>query len=353
MSVDSVDASPPPPPPPPPPDYSAADQPVTDSGEGPPEDTSQYDADTAARDGLGDLAPADAPMTDDGQAPPDLASGEVGAQSGDAGHEAPGAGQDAPGADQPGSADAGPVGLDTVLDESGGPALADLPMTDDGQAAPDLTSGEPVSDGNDNPGSGDGYEAPGVAEPDPDASTAQDGESPGDDLAAGSRAAPDQATRTDTPIEADQPDKAIESAQAIELDTDAGSAYYAPNDIEMREAAEQLKPEDGSYTVDMHGDPTDPDHVCFQIDNDTWETLTADQLSTVIKDNDGYDGEPVRLFSCYAGQDPPGGGDSFGQQLANSLGVDVTAPTTSVTQDSQGNPVVLDGGVWRTFQPKK
>jgi hypothetical protein len=120
----------------------------------------------------------------------------------------------------------------------------------------------------------------------------------------------------------------------------------------MREAAEEVKPEEGYYTVDMHGSNTDSDHVYFQNANGETETLAADQLGTVIQDNDNWDGQPVRLFSCYTGQDPPGGGDSFGQQLADSMGVDVQAPTSWVDNDSNGNPVLGNGGEWRIFHPR-
>jgi hypothetical protein len=173
----------------------------------------------------------------------------------------------------------------------------------------------------------------------------------GEGVPAEAEPAEDAAARgqQDTLDRTDSTDAAVENAKAIELETNAGSAYYGPNDSDMREAAQEVKPEEGYYTVDMHGAQGDPDHVYFENGTGNMETLSADQLAAVIQSNENWDGEPVRLFSCYTGQDSPGGGDSFGQQLADSLGVEVKAPTSWVDNDSNGNAVVGSGGTWRIF----
>jgi len=68
--------------------------------------------------------------------------------------------------------------------------------------------------------------------------------------------------------------------------------------------------------------------------------------------------QPIRLFSCDTGKDPNG----FAQQLADELGVKVTAPTEPVWSTKNGEPFVTsigeDGmpvkpptGTWVEFEP--
>jgi hypothetical protein len=209
-----------------------------------------------------------------------------------------------------------------TLEGSGAVLPADVPMVDEGQATPDLPA----------------HTDPGIREPGDLPAVTDQGSS-----------STDQSTQTDM---SDQSDSVVEDAKAIELDTKAGSAYYGPDDLDMREAAQEVKPADGYHTIDMHGSESDPDHVYFQNKDSEMESLSADQLAVVIQDNDHWDGQPVRLYSCWTGQDPPSGGDSFGQQLSDSLGVDVQAPTSWVSNDANGDPVLGSGGEWQVFHPR-
>jgi hypothetical protein len=65
----------------------------------------------------------------------------------------------------------------------------------------------------------------------------------------------------------------------------------------------------------------------------------------------GYSGEPVRMLTCHSGAAQP----QAIQNLANSLGVPVKAPTNAVGVPSYGEgpftPHIKDGGVWLTFLP--
>jgi hypothetical protein len=349
LSIDNTDAPPPPPPPPPPPDYSAADQPVIDEGQAAPDDGSSPSADVGAArpdtpdvarrgtlDNLPDPAPADVPVVDEGQATPDLLPAETSSPSLGADAAAPGSAERGPDPDQ--------AGVTTTDQAAGGGQIDDTPP-----ASVVANERDPMRDIGNTHG-------------ELDSGTALDGETPASSPEYVDAAPPDlgqqtsaseDATRADSSDRTDEPDSVVADAKAIELDTNAGSAYYGPNDAVMREAAQEVNPEAGYHTVDMHGSADDSDHVYFQSENGALESLSADQLADVIRDNDNWDGQPVRLFSCWTGQDPPGGGDAFGQQLADSLGVEVRAPTTPISNDSYGNPVLLGGGEWRTFQPRK
>jgi hypothetical protein len=95
--------------------------------------------------------------------------------------------------------------------------------------------------------------------------------------------------------------------------------------------------------------------------------LDASQFSEVVRKATGWAGEPVRLFSCDTGRNQEG----FAQQLANQLGVPVTAPTAPVWSTPGGGlPIVSDldwvkrddvwvslpkdppSGTWVTFEPQ-
>ncbi|MFD5570733.1 putative T7SS-secreted protein [Streptomyces cadmiisoli] len=65
----------------------------------------------------------------------------------------------------------------------------------------------------------------------------------------------------------------------------------------------------------------------------------------------GYNGEPIRMLTCHSGAAQP----HVIQEMANSLGVPVKAPTDAVGVPSFGEgpftPHIKDGGVWLTFLP--
>jgi hypothetical protein len=120
------------------------------------------------------------------------------------------------------------------------------------------------------------------------------------------------------------------------IDTRAGRAYYTADEKEMRGFARALPPFSGEYTVDLHGAP---DHVTI---GDA--TFDAGQLSELVRADRRWNEQPVRLFSCETGQ----GDRPIAQDLANHLGVEVTAPTELVWSNHSGDFFVAPG-TWRTM----
>ncbi|KOV87236.1 hypothetical protein [Nocardia sp. NRRL S-836] len=135
--------------------------------------------------------------------------------------------------------------------------------------------------------------------------------------------------------------------------TPAGRAFYQAGD-EMLADADQVPPKPGSYTVDVHGNATS-----VRIGT---ERLTADDLAAIIEADPNWQGQPIRLLSCNTGHDDNG----FAQQLADRLGVPVTAPSDYAGTFADGRPFVATAradesgrlvpkippdGNWRTFTP--
>ena len=112
------------------------------------------------------------------------------------------------------------------------------------------------------------------------------------------------------------------------FDTQAGRAYYPSSDADMRAVATALKPFEGEYTVDAHGDPNVVQVGTVQLD--------ANQVSELIKADSNWNNQPVRLFSCNTGE----GADPIAQRVADNLGVTVTAPIEPVWSDLDGNSFV-------------
>ncbi|MGC5031098.1 WXG100 family type VII secretion target [Micromonospora sp. DT229] len=81
------------------------------------------------------------------------------------------------------------------------------------------------------------------------------------------------------------------------------------------------------------------------------------QIADAIRANPHYDGGPVRLVACHTGTvDPHAGVPPAAQQVADALGVPVTAPTDAVGVDRYGpvgqTPLIRGDGEWKTFYPK-
>ncbi|WP_375430778.1 hypothetical protein [uncultured Friedmanniella sp.] len=136
--------------------------------------------------------------------------------------------------------------------------------------------------------------------------------------------------------------------------TPAGRAYYEPGDDRMVDAAAQVPPDEGSYTVDMH---RDTDYVYIGSDQ-----LSPDDLATMLEHDSRYEGGPIRLFACDTGQTA----DGFAQQLSNRMSVPVLAPTELAWSGPDGIFVTSASGVnifgepiptephdgeWRLFMP--
>lgn len=190
------------------------------------------------------------------------------------------------------------------------------------------------------PSEGDGLYGDGV-----DRSTTADGYDPVSDVG------------TDPPVDATTLDDRLQEHFDRSEVTENGRAYYGtgPNEDAMRSAAHDLQTDPDRYTIDMHGDAYN-----VGIGDDT---LTPDDLATLLEHDPNYDGGPIRLFSCSTGAED----DGFAQQFADRLGVDVTAPTMSawtnangddwvgepVSFDVYGNPTEWEFGEWREFHPRR
>lgn len=112
------------------------------------------------------------------------------------------------------------------------------------------------------------------------------------------------------------------------FDTQAGRGYYPSSDADMRATATALKPFQGEYTVDVHGDPNNVYVGTVQLD--------ADQVSELIRADANWNNQPVRLFSCNTGE----GVDPIAQQVADRLGVSVTAPVERAWSGMSGDSFV-------------
>jgi len=132
---------------------------------------------------------------------------------------------------------------------------------------------------------------------------------------------------------------------------------------------DHVQPEPGVHDVVVHGEPNGtfrPGVVGEDGGKYPHNYTNPEQIAQAVRDNPNYvPGQPVRLVSCHTGRvdaDPnlPGLVPA-GQQVADSLGVPVTAPTQAV-----GVPIYGDGkyvpriankpdlpeGKWVTFWPR-
>ena len=132
-----------------------------------------------------------------------------------------------------------------------------------------------------------------------------------------------------------------------------GRAFFASLDP-LRDSAHRVPPEEGSYTIDMHGGP---DSVRIG-----GRKLSVEHLAALLEADENWHGQPIRLLACRTGRDD----DGFAQRLADRLGVPVTAPTdyagftddgtlfvTSIAVDQTGMPPMMPPtGEMRTFTPR-
>ena len=77
--------------------------------------------------------------------------------------------------------------------------------------------------------------------------------------------------------------------------------------------------------------------------------LSAREVARIIRHNENYNGEKIRLLSCSTGSTAGG----FAQQLANALGVEVEAPSDVLFVYPDGRMMIgFDGsGEMKTFKP--
>ncbi|CAM3804532.1 hypothetical protein [Smaragdicoccus niigatensis] len=142
-----------------------------------------------------------------------------------------------------------------------------------------------------------------------------------------------------------------------EFSTAVGSAFFYAWDPRFRAASNDVPAYPGEYVLDIHGTP---DSVSLCDSDGNWTDLTVAEFATVVRGT-GWDGSPIRLFACHTGA------GSFAQDLADILGVPVTAPDRAVWSFADGRPPVVadpvtdihgrtgpdpSGGSWQTFQPR-
>lgn len=112
----------------------------------------------------------------------------------------------------------------------------------------------------------------------------------------------------------------------------------------------------GEYVLDTHGNA-----ATVSVDG---AELTATDFAEVVAHETNWNGEPIRLFSCNTGEEVGG----FAQQLADELGIQVTAPTETVWSVEGGTPIIGNAvfdpvtglygppapssGEWLTFMPQ-
>jgi hypothetical protein len=115
----------------------------------------------------------------------------------------------------------------------------------------------------------------------------------------------------------------------------------------LAQAAKWIKPQQGVIDVVVHGSP-DAFHV---LHNGKWVQVNHRTLATLIEKS-GQSGSSIRLIFCSSGASPTG----VAQNLANKLGMKVTAPTDKVWIHPNGNLTIgktatANTGQWVTFTP--
>jgi hypothetical protein len=138
-----------------------------------------------------------------------------------------------------------------------------------------------------------------------------------------------------TPLEASQAFETQDfSPQAVldqATDVPGGKAFYEPGDTDTLPAALALPEFPGEQTYDLHG--TSNGVVIPGRD----DLATSSEFAQVVKLDPTWDGKPIRLFSCDTGKIRDDGG-TFAKDLANELGVPVTAPTELAWSGPGGTP---------------
>ncbi|MEV4349512.1 hypothetical protein AB0J83_34055 [Actinoplanes sp. NPDC049596] len=123
---------------------------------------------------------------------------------------------------------------------------------------------------------------------------------------------------------------------------------------------DKVQPEPGYHDVVVHGERNGlvRPGVIGEDGADHPGTFThPNQVAEAVRSNPNYTGGPVRLVVCHSGTvDPAADSLPVGQQMADSLGVPVAAPTNAVGVNRYGAaqqvPSIRDGGTWVTFYPQ-
>lgn len=106
-----------------------------------------------------------------------------------------------------------------------------------------------------------------------------------------------------------------ERKKIIEKGIQAVKPIYCDEDELLYKLAYELPEKDGFYTVVLHGEPY---NVIF-----SGKRIDADTLCAIIAQREDYiKGTPIRLISCFAGQEE----DGVARYVSDKLKVDVMAP---------------------------
>lgn len=139
----------------------------------------------------------------------------------------------------------------------------------------------------------------------------------------------------------------IEEAEATRQQTPAGSSYH--DRPALNEHAQRVRDDGVHHTLDVHALPEGR----FRIGD---RTFSAEEVADMLRNDPSWDGRPIRLLSCDAGN------SGLAAELADELGVPVTAPRGLVWTDSggrvfasdigpDGRPVWPPDGAWDTYDP--
>ncbi|MGW3895690.1 WXG100 family type VII secretion target [Micromonospora profundi] len=141
--------------------------------------------------------------------------------------------------------------------------------------------------------------------------------------------------------------------------------YHRPNstaigyDSATMRNFDSVAPIPGHHDVVVHGLPNGlfrPGLVGADGADHPANLTHPQQIADAVRANPHYDGGPVRLVSCHTGAVAPDVGvPPAAQQVADALGVPVTAPTDAVGVDRYGpvgqTPMIRGGGEWKIFYP--
>jgi hypothetical protein len=130
-----------------------------------------------------------------------------------------------------------------------------------------------------------------------------------------------------------------------------GSAIYhgstftqIGSDAATTNNAANVAPLPGHHDVVVHGSPNGN----LIVDGNE---VNPSQIAEAVTGNPNYNGGPIRMVVCHSGA------SGAGQQVADALGVEVTAPTDRVGTDRylgpNQTPQIANGGEWITFTPAK
>lgn len=145
-------------------------------------------------------------------------------------------------------------------------------------------------------------------------------------------------------------DNAKDLKKAVNRSTIAIQNGFAcfPDGDQLNEHAKNVAPIEGFFDVAMHGTPQS---VEFRSEENK---MSARTLATVIRHSKGYSGQNIRLLSCNTGK-IIGEKYCFAEELANALGVSVTAPNKAlyIFQDGRLKVGKFGDGEFITYKPNQ